>query len=122
MMTAQGWKEQIILSLVKQGPWAIVASALLCFFGYELHQFQIGAGLAVTEYVQQSASNIVALRASTDVQTKLLHETQILVGSNAQMLTHMITLMTEAKAMMEPVAQAREKQVVILEEIRDNLK
>lgn len=122
MVVQLNWREQALLALVKQGPWAIVATALLCFFGYELHQFQVGAGAAVTDYVQQSTMNIRVIRDVTEMQTKTLHETQTLVGSNAQMLLHLTSLMSEAKSMMEPVAEAREKQTVILTEIRDSLK
>jgi hypothetical protein len=122
MMTQLNWKEQVAASVIKQGPWAILATALLCFFGYELHQLQAGAGAAISEYVQQSSENISALRDSTELQTKVLQQTQLVVSGNAQMLTQLIVLMSEAKTMMEPVAAERGKQTVILMEIRDSLK
>jgi hypothetical protein len=118
----QNWKEQAVGSIIKQGPWAVLATALLVFFGYELHEFQMHAGTAITEYVKQSSENIGAMRQSTDVQTKILQQTQLVVAGNAQMLTELITLMSEAKKIMEPVAESRERQTIILTEIRDSLK
>lgn len=112
-------KEQAVLTLVKQGPWATLAVALLLFIGYELHQFGNGAGVAVTDYVQQSSRNIEAIQAAVSAMVSSSAITAEHVQTNGELIANTVQLMSEAKTLMAPLPADRQKQMLILTEIRD---
>jgi len=138
-MTQTLW-DSVVKGFGKHGPWALLATGILCFVGYQTDKFISMAGGAVASYVQQSGENITAIKEATAALTTTGKETQALVSTNSKLLqdnakihqdidaihkgqnqqiAHLVTLMTDANDMMEPVSEERKKQTAILESIRD---
>ena len=141
-MVQPSLKEQAIVTIVKQGPWAIVATSMLCFIGYEAHYFAGSVGVSVTNYVRQSGENIQIVRDLATGLSSMGVDTQAAVLANAaaiaqatetnkvslDLLTRAVAIMQSvndaiaaANTMMSPVPEERRKHTLLLTEIRDEL-
>jgi len=130
-MVSSKTEDTIFTSFAKSGPWALLCLIMLIGVGWKANQI-IDAYMS---YVSESKVLIAKISDSTTERDKIhtsqlksleILQTAIALRANEhqkheEVMLEVLTLMREAKTLMQDVPQLREEQLVLLKRIDDGI-